>query len=75
MNTLLLLSRTTASSGAVAGAAELLEVLDRKGYNIRRETMNAGLAEFLEDNPTAAGVLLDWNNRADGDYGYCEYCH
>lgn len=21
------------------------------------------------------GVLLDWNNRADGDYGYCEYCH
>ena len=62
MNTLLLLSRTTASSGAVAGAAELLEVLDRKGYNIRRETMNAGLAEFLEDNPTAAGVLLDWNS-------------
>ena len=62
MNTLLLLSRTTASSGAVSGAAELLEVLDRKGYNIRRETMNAGLAEFLEDNPTAAGVLLDWNS-------------
>lgn len=21
------------------------------------------------------GVLLDWGNRADGDYGYCEYCH
>lgn len=21
------------------------------------------------------GVLLDWDNRADGDYGYCEYCH
>lgn len=21
------------------------------------------------------GALLDWGNRADGDYGYCEYCH
>lgn len=21
------------------------------------------------------GAFLDWDNMADGDYGYCEYCH
>lgn len=21
------------------------------------------------------GAFLDWGNMADGDYGYCEYCH
>lgn len=23
----------------------------------------------------SCGALLDWDNMADDDYGYCEYCH